>query len=123
MEDGKSVTACERTGRTSLRCEIEDAIEGRETFTCTSTFSAIDPFEICEKSAVNPEDEKDMRENTANKEEIPQETEIQDVVTNARPNRKAAVEGQAMCRVCKQYTSELLNYSKLSIFGWEDVIS
>ena len=29
------------------------------------------PFEIREKSAVNPEDEVDMRENTVNEEEIP----------------------------------------------------
>ena len=62
------------------------------------------PFEIREKSAVNPEDEVDMQENTVNEEEIPQETEIQDVVSNARPSRKAAVEGQAMRRVREQYT-------------------
>ena len=41
------------------------------------------PFEIREKSAVNPEDEVDMQENRLNKEEIPQETEIQDVVSDA----------------------------------------
>ena len=62
------------------------------------------PFEIREKSAVNPEDEVDMQENTVNEEEIPQETETQDVVSNARPSRKAAVEGQAMRRVREQYT-------------------
>ena len=62
------------------------------------------PFEIREKSTVNPEDEVDMQENTVNEEEIPQETEIQDVVSNARPSRKAAVEGQAMRQVREQYT-------------------
>ena len=62
------------------------------------------PFKIREKSAVNPEDEVDMQENTMNEEEIPQKTEIQDIVSNARPSRKAAVEGQAMRRVRKQYT-------------------
>ena len=73
------------------------------------------PFEIREKSAVNPEDEVDMQESTVSEEEIPQETEIQDVVSNARPSRKAAVEGQAMPRVRSQYTYklELLNFIKL----------
>ena len=60
------------------------------------------PFEIREKSAVNPEDEVGLQENTVNEEEVPQKTEIQDVVSNARPSRKAAVEGQAMRRVREQ---------------------
>ena len=33
-----------RTRRTSSRCEIEGAIEGRETVICASTCSAIDPI-------------------------------------------------------------------------------
>ena len=45
-----------------------------------------------------------MQENTVNEEEIPQETEIQDIGSNARPSRIAAVEGQAICRVSEQYT-------------------
>ena len=44
VEDGKSVTACERRRRISSRCEIEGAFEGGETVICTSTCSGIDPI-------------------------------------------------------------------------------
>ena len=37
-----SVTTCERTGRTSSRCEIKSTVEGRETVVGTSTCSTID---------------------------------------------------------------------------------
>ena len=93
MEDGKSVTVRERTGRTSSRCEIEGARRGkaRKQSSVHRPVQRLIPFEIREKSAVNREDEVDMQENTVSEEEIPQETEIQDVVSNARPSRKAAV--------------------------------
>ena len=102
MEDGKSVTARERTGRTSSRLKVLSKA-GKQSSVHRPVQQLI-PFEIREKSTVNPEDEVDMQENTVNEEEIPQETEIQDVVSNARPSRKAAVEGQAMRRDREQYS-------------------
>jgi hypothetical protein len=61
------------------------------------------PFEIREKSTVNSANDVDAEEDSEN-DEVPKGIVVQDDVINARPRRKAAVEGQAMRRIREQYT-------------------
>jgi hypothetical protein len=53
------------------------------------------PFEIREKSTVNSANDVDAEEDSEN-DEVPKGIVVQDDVINARPRRKAEVEGQAM---------------------------
>lgn len=61
------------------------------------------PFEIREKSTVNSANDVDAEEDSEN-DEVPKGIVVQDDVINARPRRKAAVEGQAMRRIREQCT-------------------
>jgi hypothetical protein len=56
-----------------------------------------------EKSTVNSANDVDAEEDSEN-DEVPKGIVVQDDVINARPRRKAAVEGQAMRRIREQYT-------------------
>jgi hypothetical protein len=61
------------------------------------------PFEIREKSAVNSE--KDVDEEKDSEEDVVPEAIVnQDDDGNARPRRKAAIEGQTMRRIREHYT-------------------
>jgi hypothetical protein len=61
------------------------------------------PFEIREKPTVNSEKDADV-EKDSGEELVPEEIVAQDEDGNARPRRKAAIEGQTMRRIREHYT-------------------
>jgi hypothetical protein len=61
------------------------------------------PFEIREKPTVNSEKDADV-EKDSGEELVPVEIVAQDEDGNARPRKKAAIEGQTMRRIREHYT-------------------